>query len=293
MKKIFAIAAITAAAFTSSSNAQILYKVEKNGSDKVSYILGTHHFAPMSSVDKIEKHPSILRSVEKLYGELDMEQMSNPAIMMSMQQSLVAPADSTLDKILTPAQLDSLKVVWNDYTGGQAPIEMMFGVKPSVISTQLAVLMGQRVLPELNPLEGIDNTMQTRAKELGIPVGGLETMDFQIDMLYNRPVAEQAESLMEIVRDAKGEEEKAIRISEAYLNHNIDEILKVMAKEEQDDPETLERILFSRNANWVGTLKDEMADRSLMVVVGAGHLGGNRGVLELLRKEGYTVTPVE
>lgn len=293
MKKIFAIAAITVAAFTSSSNAQILYKVEKNGSDKVSYILGTHHFAPMSSVDKIEKLPSILRSVEKLYGELDMEQMSNPAIMMSMQQSLVAPADSTLDKILTPAQLDSLKVVWNDYTGGQAPIEMMFVVKPSVISTQLAVLMGQRVLPELNPLEGIDNTMQTRAKELGIPVGGLETMDFQIDMLYNRPVAEQAESLMEIVRDAKGEEEKAIRISEAYLNHNIDEILKVMAEEEQDDPETLERILFSRNANWVGTLKDEMADRSLMVVVGAGHLGGNRGVLELLRKEGYTVTPVE
>lgn len=293
MKKISMLIAAVAVTFGFTASAQVLYKVEKNGSDKVSYLLGTHHFAPLSAVDQIKELPEILKGVDRLYGEIDMAQMQDPAVVMGMQKALMAPADSTLDKVLTPAQLDSLGTVWNEYTGGSAPLNMMYMVKPSVISTQLAALMTQKVLPDLNPMEGIDATMQSRARELGKPVGGLETMDFQIDMLYNRPIAEQAKGLMKTVANVADEESKAVKLSKAYMAHDINTIHDMIVEMDGDDTEALERMIYSRNDNWVKQLAQEMPSESLMVVVGAGHLPGPRGVIEGLQKAGFTVTPVE
>lgn len=276
-----------------SAQAQILYKVEKKGSDKVSYLLGTHHFAPLAVVDSIEQLPAIINGVDRMYGEIDMSAMQDPSTIMAMQQKVMAPADSTLDKVLTPAQLESLSAVWNEYAQGAIPLEAMYMMKPSLISTQLASMMAMKVFPQLNPMEGIDMTMQTRSREAGKPVGGLETMDFQLDMLYSRPISEQAEGLMKTVEDVKGEEARAIELSKAYLNHNIDEILKLMLVAEDEDQEAVERMIYSRNDNWVKQLSKEMNDESLFVVVGAGHLPGDRGVIKGLRDSGYTVTPIK
>lgn len=90
------------------------------------------------------------------------------------------------------------------------------------------------------------------------------------------------------------EEAKAIALSQAYLNHNIDKILQMMSEDEEEgDAEHMERLLYSRNDNWIKQLSNEMPSASLMVVVGAGHLPGPRGVLEGLRNAGFTVTPIK
>lgn len=276
-----------------SANAQILYKIEKAGSDKTSYILGTHHFAHLSIVDSINELPKILSSVDKLYGEIDMSQMTDPAAMMEMQQLLLAPADSALNKVLTSEQLSKVKTVWDSYTGGTTPIEMLYSFKPATLSAQFSALMSAKVFPDLNPMEGIDMTMQTRARELGKPVAGLETMKFQMDMLYNRPISEQAKSLMETIDNIEESEADCIELSKAYAAHDFNRILQIMQKEEDNDAEALERILYSRNNNWIKQLSEEMQNSSLMVVVGAGHLPGDRGVLEGLRKSGYIVTAID
>lgn len=282
-----------AIAFCQGANAQILYKVEKAGSDKVSYLLGTHHFAPLSVIDSISEMPEILKNIDRLYGELDMSAMSDPSVMMGMQQKMMAPADSTLDKIYTAAQLDTIQAMLDRYTGGMLPLSQLYMLKPATISTQLAALMATKVFPELNPMEGIDATMQTRARQIGKPVAGLETLDFQIDMLYNLPISEQAKSLIEMARKPEKEEEQAVTLSKAYLSHNIDKILELMLEAEDEDPEQSERMIYSRNDNWVKQLTAEMPGESLMVVVGAGHLPGPRGVIEGLRKAGYTVIAVK
>lgn len=275
------------------ARAQILYKVEKPGSEKVSYLLGTHHFAPLSVIDSIAELPEIINNIDKLYGEFDMSVMTDPSVMMGMQRVMMAPADSTLDKVLTPEQLELVGNTLNEYAGTQIPLQMMYGLKPAVISTQLAQLMAMKVFPALNGIEGIDMTMQKRAREEGKPVAGLETMDFQIDMLYNRPISEQAKALMETVGNTSEEEANSVALSNAYLSHDIDKILEIMLKAEADDTDAAERLIYSRNDNWVRQLAAEMPTESLMVVVGAGHLPGDRGVIESLRKAGYTVTPVK
>lgn len=295
MNRLKAILAAVAVSFgfANVSQAQILYKVEKAGNDKVSYLLGTHHFAPLSVVDSIAELPDILNGVDKLMGEVVMADMQSPETMMKMQQVMMAPADSTLDKVLSPAQLDSVGAVWKEYTGGMIPLEAMYMMKPAIISTQLAALMAQKVLPQLNGMEGIDMVMQNRAIAAGKPVEAFETVDFQTDMLFNTPISEQAEGLMDIVGDIEGEQQRAIELATAYLNHNIDTILEQMLKADEDNPAATERMIYSRNDNWVRTMTGQMPSESMLVVVGAGHLPGPRGVIEGLRKAGYTVTAVK
>lgn len=288
-RKITAIA-VTILATVFGCQAQLFYKIEKPGSDKASYILGTHHFATLSVVDSIPSLQSALNCADKVYGEIDMAAMKDPAAMMGMQQKLVAPADSTLDKVLSAAQLDSLSMVWDGLTGGAMPLEMFYGMKPSVLSAQIAAIMSQKTFPDLNPMEGIDITMQERGREAGKEIAGLETMDFQMDMLYCRPIKEQAEGLMETISDMEKTERMSIALSEAYAAHNIDKILEVMLEEESDDAE---RMIYSRNANWIKILKDEIPGKSLFIVVGAGHLPGDRGVLKGLQEAGFTVTPLD
>ena len=292
MKKILTLALLVIAVFASSVSAQILWKVEKPGNEHVTYILGTHHFAPLSALDSLKTLPTALENADKLYGELDMAAMTTPESMMAMQQYLMAPADSTLDKVFTPVQLDSIKAVLDPLTGGQIPLEMLNQMKPAALSTQIASLSSMKIFPNLNPLEGLDMTMQERAKALGKPVAGLETVEFQMESLYGTPIAEQAESLMKTIADIDGEGERAKELANAYMAHDLDSILKIMMEEEENDDD-YERLIFSRNDNWVKQLTEEMPSASLMVVVGAGHLPSERGVLEQLRKAGYTVTPAE
>lgn len=274
-------------------DAQILYKVESPSGKKTSWLLGTHHFAPLSAVDSIKQLPEIVKSVDALYGEIDMQFLKNPAALMGMQQKMVAPVDSALNRVLSVEQLDSVRVVWDNLTAGAIPLDMLYGMRPAVVSAQLSALLSAKALPELNPLEGIDATMQERARQRDIPVLGLETVDFQVDMLYGNPIAEQARELMKTVREIGDAEQKAVALSKAYIAHDIDSIYESMTEMEDTNPGETERLIYSRNDSWVKILTDEMAHKSLLVVVGAGHLPGPRGVIEGLKTNGFKVTPVE
>ena len=290
-KSVIALAFICLSVF--NAEAQILYKVEKPGQDKPSYLLGTHHLAPLSAVDSIRQLPDIFNSIDKLYGEIDMRNMTDPANMMAMQKMIVAPADSTLDMLLSPAQMDSLRNVWDKYSGGAIPLDLMKMMKPNLISSQLAVFMSTKNLPSFNAMENIDLTMQNRAIAAGKEVKGLETMEYQIDLLYGSPISKQIQTLLETIRSADEDSSKAVELTDAYMAHDIDRLLELMLQSENKDPETAERLIFARNENWVKELTEILPESSVLVVVGAGHLPGERGLINGLEKEGYIVTPIE
>jgi uncharacterized protein YbaP (TraB family) len=68
---------------------------------------------------------------------------------------------------------------------------------------------------------------------------------------------------------------------------------KLLAKSELGSDKKYEELLLTRrNINWIGQLKAIMHKESVFVAVGAGHLVGEKGLINLLRKEGYTVEPL-
>ncbi|MCM1319075.1 MAG: TraB/GumN family protein [Muribaculaceae bacterium] len=294
MKKILFTLLVTIVAI-GSGKAQLLYKVQKDGSNKTSYILGTHHFAPVELLDSIDGLDVALQAVDKMYGEVDMSQMNNPMEMMKYSNKMIAPPDSTLNKILSAAELDTLTTTWDKLSGGKVPLKMMYAMKPNVVSTSLMAMIMQQHFPDKDfQAPGIDQTMQDRAGAEGKEVAGLETVAFQLDMLFGEPISEQKESLMDAVRDGgESQVEETIRLTNAYMSRDLDTVSTMMTDPELMTPEKADAMIYNRNANWVEILVPEMQQKSIMVVVGAGHLPTERGLLNLLRQAGYTVTPVD
>lgn len=167
MKQIRTLIATAAIAIAGcfGANAQLLYKVEKQGSDKVSYILGTHHFAPVAVIDSISELPGIINSVDKLYGELDMSVMKDQATIMGMQQKMMATPDSTLDKVFTTAELDTIQSMLDRYLGGQITVAQLNLLKPATITTQAAAHMAMKIFPDQNPKESTTPCRSAHAKQ--------------------------------------------------------------------------------------------------------------------------------
>ena len=164
-------------------------------------------------------------------------------------------------------------------------------MKPAMVQTVLTMTMNQKFFPGFNAAEQLDAMIQQRARQAGKTVGGLETLDDQCVALFGAPITRQAKDLMEVVADDDKASESAHRLADAYLSGDLDAMF-AMINEEMDD-ETALRMIYNRNDNWVGIIAGRMASTPTMYVVGAGHLPGQRGLIEQLRAKGFTVNPVK
>ena len=92
MKKILSILLFISLAL--NSNAQLLWKISGNGQEKTSYILGTHHLAPLSIKDSIAGLPQAVEGTTQVYGEVVMSDMMSPEFMLAAgSKYLIAPVD--------------------------------------------------------------------------------------------------------------------------------------------------------------------------------------------------------
>ncbi|MDE5876288.1 MAG: TraB/GumN family protein [Muribaculaceae bacterium] len=276
-----------------SASAQIFYKIEGNGLEKPSYILGTHHLAPLSNVDSIAGLHEAFREVGQVVGEIDMT-IDQMTLGLKMQSYMIAPSDSTLSSILDPETYSRVSEEfrqWAPMEGIELPT--LDGFKPNVITTMVAVGMVQRGMPDFNPQEQLDSYFQLQGRELGHKIIALETPEQQAELLYSStPIAEQAKSLVEMLDDPEKQMTNVRRLNEAYIAHDIDTLFEI-TRDEDTNPEFMERLLNKRNADWLQKLPAIMAEAPTFIVVGALHLPGEHGVLEGLRQAGYTVTSAE
>lgn len=281
----------------SSANAQLLWRVSGNNAKGDSYLFGTHHLAPASVMDSIKGFTPALASVEEMYGEVEMpENPQSPEMVQLTMKYASAPADSTLTKVLTAAQLDSLNTLLASYTGGMLNAKQLDAFKPSMVSTQLAMLQSAKNFPDFNPMQQLDTQIQQRAAAANLPVKGLETMEEQFDILMNAPIMDQVDDLMEAVRNDSKSGEKAKKLADAYMTENLDAISEVLFKDEDMDPDDpmFKRLFDNRNASWVKKLTTDILPSSkVFVAVGVGHLVGDKGLIKALQEAGYTVTPVK
>ncbi|MCM1029298.1 MAG: TraB/GumN family protein [Pseudoflavonifractor sp.] len=292
MKRIITLI-IGALCIGSAANAQLLWKVEGNGLAKPSYIFGTHHVAPADMTSRVPGLFDAIEEAEGVVGEVDMTNLNPMEMQQMMLPHIMAPADSTLSKVFTPAQLDSIASIFSSYTGAPVDLTMMDGMKPVMISSQLAILQSMKAFPGFDPSEQLDQTLQKMAAAAGKSVEGLETFEYQMGVLYDTPIATQADDLMAIVRDDAKAVREAGELAGAYTSYDLDLVEKILYDNPEMTPDKIEKLLLERNRAWAAKLPEMMASKSLLVAVGCGHLPGSEGLLNLLRRQGYEVTPVK
>lgn len=290
MKKrlIFILAASVILTF--QSNAQLLWKISGNGLEKPSYLFGTHHVAPIHICDSIAGFNEAFNSCKQLYGELELDDIQ--AVSKEIAKYTLLPQDSLLDKLYTPEEYKLIDEVVKKNMGVSA--DQLKMLKPVTISTQLSVIISMQAFNDFNPTLPLDAFLQKKAKEQGMSVKGFETSLFQAQILFGEPLPQQASALLKTIKHFDKMKPFIIEMCDVYMKQDLDSIFKLMQDPELSfTPEEMNRLVNNRNHNWSQQLKDILPQQPTFIVVGGGHLPGSNGLIELLREQGFTVTPVE
>ena len=154
----------------------------------------------------------------------------------------------------------------------QMVAQQLDGLSPQALQTQLSLLIYMKKHDGFNPQATFDGYFQQVAQQQGKGVGGLETVDF-----HTEPMAEQ--------------------LVEAFFKQDLVGVKAVMDEKDQtkcdSTPEEEDALIYNRNANWAKLMPQIMADKATFFAVGAGHLPGEKGVLQLLKNAGYMIEGVK
>ena len=301
MKKLMmtiALAVMTAM----SMQAQLLYKISGNGLTKPSYIIGTYHLAPVSFTDSIPGLTEALAASEQVYGELDMTDLMSAENLQKMQAGMMLPEGTKLSTLLTEEEMARLNVVLKELMGvdmsNPMVAQQLDGLSPQALQTQLSLLIYMKKHDGFNPQATFDGYFQQVAQQQGKGVGGLETPDFQVDVLFHgQSLERQKELLMCLVDNKEHTELMAEQLVEAFFKQDLVGVKAVIDEKEQTQcdstPEEEDMLIYNRNANWAKLMPQIMADKATFFAVGAGHLPGEKGVLQLLKNAGYIIEGVK
>ena len=287
MKRILTILALSLMCLT--SNAQLVWKISGNGIQKPSYILGTHHRCPFNYCDSIPGLMKAFDKVDNIIGEINMIEFAemSPERMQKMQAMMMMPADTSLLSLFNEEETAKVNAWLKDEMG--ASLEMLSVMKPMTIMVTVQNKEMMEVIPEIATMTTIDKYMQTLGQRKGKTIGELETADYQMELLYGNSLEEQADALLEMIDhgDSKG---LLQQLTNAYKSQNLDTLWKVF--QEQMTGYEYDAIVKVRNLNWEKQMKELLPKQSTLFVVGAGHLPGESGMINLLREAGFKVKPV-
>ena len=260
----------------------LLWKISGKDLTKPSYILGTMHAICAEDYFFNEEMERAFSGIESLVLEVD---LSDPNMAAQVQEQLVLPKDKKFsdyfnseDEFLAfSAQLQRVKEI---------DIEQYKQFKPFILISALA--MKEFTCPATVSYEM--NLMQM-AQTRGIPVLGLETMQSQFELFEKMKDADIRALLLDAVYPGPETNERNLQMIENYKTQNIDGIYEAM-RESAELKNHEKELLTDRNVAWVKKLPSMMKASQCFIALGAAHLPGANGVLQLLRKGGYKVEAV-
>lgn len=290
MKKLFLLAMLLIAAV--SVKGQLLWRVSGNGCYESSYLFGTLHLETEEFIDSVPGLAEAIANCDIIFGEIEGETLTNASTMLQMIKDATAPTDSTLDKLLSPDNYILVDAVVKKYMFGFGLKELGL-LKPAVITAQLTVMQMQKFYPDaLDPNKLIDVAIQKRGKSLGKRIDGLEGVEDQLTALFGAPLMEQAEELLEFCRKDDKFDDSSRQLHDAYRAQDLAKIEKIVFDSEMGmDDADMERLSYVRNRSWMDKITTTIPVQRVLVAVGAAHLVGKDGLINLLRERGYTVEP--
>ena len=312
MRRSFLFAVLTLIAL--SSSAQLLWKVSGNGLEKPSYVLGTFHLASESMIDKIPGMEQALEGCDIVVGEVDYEGLMSQEYKAAMTQIMFAPSDSTLDKVLTDEEYALVEQQFNKYFGDLGmKLQQYNNFKPNAVNALITAMRMMEDAPTFQDFQdlkdiidlqglsaangsGMDRAVQKRAEEMGRQSVALETIDEQL-MMLNIPITKQVRGLLDTCNNpdfTKVQFAQFMTILKAYMAQDLSKVYVFMTDPGIVDAGSMGALRINeRNLNWIEKLVKMIPEHACLVYVGAGHLPGDQGLLQLLRERGFTVEPMQ
>ena len=166
------------------------------------------------------------------------------------------------------------------------PTEVMDQMAPWVLGLQLLEI--QYVKLGFDPQQGVEQQLQLRAQTDHKSISGLETIDEQLGVLESMPAADQARFLDMIVTEMHDVDTETRSVISAWRNGDAAKLAALLSDEYKSFPALYRLLVTDRNRRWVPQIEKMLhAHQDYFVVVGALHLVGDGGLLELMRHDGF------
>jgi uncharacterized protein YbaP (TraB family) len=260
-----------------------LWRVSKD--DHSLYLLGSIHYLRR---ENFPLHKSIIdafEASERLVFEIDLNRVSPDVAQRVTLEKAVYHDGQTLQQNVSQetyrlAEQHAAKLGIN--------MKVMSPMKPWFVALTLVAIKFQQI--GLEPNLGVDHYLAERAKSSGKSTSGLETLEFQIGLLDQLSKRDQESLLRETVVELDLLDANINKIVQAWLKGDDQSLESLLLAGMKQFPEVHEKIIVERNRRWVPQIEKILAqDGGSMVVVGAAHLVGKDGVIEMLKARGYTL----
>jgi uncharacterized protein YbaP (TraB family) len=268
---------------TNADDNTLLWEVSGNGLTKPSYLFGTFHLLCRDDIRFSDALKQGVQNAAEVYLELDMD---DPSTLLGGLMLMNMKGNRKLKDLYTEVEYKRVVDYFRDSL--QAPLNLFQSMKPFF----LVALLYPKMMP-CPSVSSVEDEVMKLAKQNGKEIKGLETMAFQASVFDSIPYEEQAAELLRSIDSMVLSKKYFDSMITAYKEQRMGELESLMKNEEFGMESNQDILLDNRNRNWVGQLKTIMKQAAVFVAVGAGHLPGKTGLIALLRKEGYTLRPVE
>ena len=264
-----------------SSQAQLLYKIEGNNLQKPSYIYGTIHIMPKKDFVSSDSIKSAFKSCKELAMEVDLNMDLKTQIEMVKLSML--PDGKTIADITTKENSERIRNFCLDSINWkESKYNKISRFQPFFISSLITQeLIGKSKSYEIE--------FKKLAKKNKMSMSGLETIQFQMNLLSEVSNEEQIKMLLLGLTKDNSEFKKLL---DTYLKKDIN-LLGTLMHNADLSPEFYSNFIVKRNQKWIPIISELIQTNPTFIAVGAAHLPGKDGVLNLLKEAGYTITPIE
>lgn len=282
------------------TDTSLLWRISAPGNATPSFLFGTIHLIPEGDYFLPSKVVSAINDSEEVLFEIDPREMQDPTKIMGLLTKINMRGDTSLEDLLTAEQYATVE---GYFTESGLPFFIFKKMKPLFLSA----MVGQDIqgMAEgggmaAGGMKSYEMELTQIAEAGSKKISGLETMEFQLGLFDSIPYTAQAIMLLDAVEaDQAGEKgdtpNELERMVTLYRRQAVAEMATMITDETAEVARFEELLLTKRNANWAPTIEQAIkaeGQGGKFYAVGAGHLGGEKGVIALLRQAGLTVEPV-
>jgi len=266
----------------------LLWKIERNDLAP-SYLFGTIHVTD----ERVLNLPAEVTQAFDGARSATFEVIMTDELRMQLARVMIAPPDRTLDRVLSPELYGDAMAAGARY--GLAPEQLRY-FKPWALAMFLSVPQAEFARSATGALP-LDQALQDRARTQGKPVYQLETGAEQIALFNELTEADQLDMLESAIRDSAEIETLFEGLTARYLARDVGGIhSEMIAQSKSMDEQLVEMFLLrfndERNRTMVQRMAPRLGEGGAFVAIGALHLPGETGLLNLLAAQGYQISRV-
>jgi uncharacterized protein YbaP (TraB family) len=266
----------------------LLWKIEGNSLAAPSYLYGTIHLIDAEDYYLPSGTLAAIDNTQKMVFEINMDELGDMGAMMGIMSKAFMNDNQTLADLISE---EDYKLVDAHFSKLGLPLMLLERIKPMFLSVFASGDMDPAGI-QTGSMKSYEMEFLEIAKNSNKAVAGLETIEFQMSVFDSIPYKAQAEMLVETIKAGETENDEFDVMIKMYKDQKINDMVSMISDEGEQLAEYEDILLNKRNEAWISGMKTMMNEMPTFFAVGAGHLAGERGVVHLLRKEGYTLTPL-